>query len=316
MKILNKIISLTMAVIMLITATPVLQAAEFSTTLDMAELNELREEISSSMPEPRELKTTKNYEGIPSIKKLKQRYAEAEENYKQAIKDFTKNTNEQELENYKLYIEKLKSEAKLKAKTNKEYNGFSSEEERYEANFYTLLLGDMERARQTEDFFFNDRLQRAACVTVCGLLGVALGFVSEFVVSSVSFTWLTIGGGLIGLVLGALLIPPAEMPMIDPNLSADLMKYEFLKNPFRYAALFNKHGYDDFTTFYSQSEGCAQILYDVIDIEYYISRNPNMDNVICSIYTRSNKWKDLDTEKRVVYLHNLAERLRAEAKSN
>ena len=48
MKKVNKIISSVMAIIMLITATPVLQAAEFSATLDRTELNELRKEYSKA----------------------------------------------------------------------------------------------------------------------------------------------------------------------------------------------------------------------------------------------------------------------------
>lgn len=87
----------------------------------------------------------------------------------------------------------------------------------------------------------------------------------------------------------------------------------FLIDYFRYAALFNKRGYDDFTAFYSKSQDCAQLLYDVIDIEYYVSLNPNIDNVIHRIYTRSNKWQDLNMEKKASYLHSYAERLRAEA---
>ena len=60
---LNKIISLFMSVIMLVTALPALQAEDFTTSLNMAELNELKQEIAIVVGQ-----APFNYSSIPSAK--------------------------------------------------------------------------------------------------------------------------------------------------------------------------------------------------------------------------------------------------------
>ena len=65
--------------------------------------------------------------------------------------------------------------------------------------------------------------------------------------------------------------------------------------------------------FYNQSDDCAKVLNDVVDIEYYISMNPTVDNMQERLYTQTAYWQKLDEAEKTEYLHNLAERLRAEA---
>ena len=89
MKLLNKIISLTMTVIMFFTFTPV-QASDFAASLDTQQLKQLKQEIKSSitvdLPEFRSI----YYNGIPDLKTIQKRYAIARENYEQAFNTFTR----------------------------------------------------------------------------------------------------------------------------------------------------------------------------------------------------------------------------------
>ena len=181
MKILNKIISLTMSVVMLITATPVLQAAEFSTTLDRAELNELREEISSSMPADGWLKAKKKtYEGLPDAQTIEARYKQAVENNKRNLERFKLNNSSQE---YESYVEFLKEEAMKRVKEDPKYFGEKSEEEMLRDAFYTVLYDEMEKAKDIEKQYedYKDGYYTLAATTtiVAGAIAFAVSLYSS-----------------------------------------------------------------------------------------------------------------------------------------
>ena len=67
---------------------------------------------------------------------------------------------------------------------------------------------------------------------------------------------------------------------------------------------------------YGKSQRCAQALNDAVDIEYYVSANPNnFENAKDKLYVGTIDWYEMEPEARAEYLHNFAERLRAEAKA-
>ncbi|MCR5504584.1 MAG: hypothetical protein K6E94_03335 [Elusimicrobiaceae bacterium] len=97
-------------------------------------------------------------------------------------------------------------------------------------------------------------------------------------------------------------------------MTSDEAKTKFLENPFQALSLFDRAGASDLEGFYNKSEDCARVLNDAVDIEYYISLNPSVENMKARLYTQTAYWRDLTTEEKTEYIHNLAERLRAEAK--
>lgn len=314
MKTLKKAISLTMSVVMLITAAPVLQAAEFSTTLDMAELNALREEISSSMPADGWLKAKKKtYEGLPDAQTIEARYKQAVENNKRNLERFKLNNSSQE---YESYVEFLKEEAMKRVKEDPKYFGEKSEEEMLRDAFYTVLYDEMEKAKDIEKQYedYKDGYYTLAATTtiVAGAIAFAVSLYSSL--ESIA-GW--VGLGTVAVVAGAfcLFTSPAR-PYFPSNLTPDERKNQFLENPFYTLAMFNKSGASDLEGFYNGSEDCAKVLNDAVDIEYYISMNPAIDNMQERLYTQTAYWQKLDSEQKTEYLHNLAERLRAEAKAN
>lgn len=311
MKILNKIISLIMAVIMMITATPVLQAADFTAELDRAELNELKKEINSSVKVKFD-EVNPLFEGIPSLETLKQRYDIARKNYEQNLKSFSKQETKQSKEDYERYIEFLKQEAQKRIETDSRYDGFMSEEEQKQVAFYTVLLEEMEKSDEERDIYCTKRAGDIGVGLFVGILAATIAYESW-----ASTAGVIIAGGVgatVAMLLMFLLISPAKQPVFNPALFPQELIADFLSNPFLNLALFNQRGVDDFGVFYVKNRDCAQVLYDAVDIEYYTSLNPSVENMRARLYTQAIDWHYLTTEQRVDYIHNLAERLRAEAK--
>ena len=311
MKLLNKIISLTMAVIMLFTASPVLQASDFAINLDTQQLNELRREINSSITKDFD-KVTPLFEGIPDLPTLQQRYIMAKENYEQNLKTFAKQETKQSKKDYERYIEFLEKEAQKRIQTDSRYNGFMDEEEKEQVAFYSVLLDEIEKSDKERETYRNRMIGNIFTGLLFGMMVGVVAYVSD-----ASTIGILISGGIgatIAMLLMFLFIIPAKQPVFNPSLFPSELIAKFLYNPFLNLALFNKRGVNDFGAFYIKSEKCAQILYDAVDIEYYVSRNPTIENMRAKLYTRSIDWHLLDTEKRVSYLHTLAERLRSEAK--
>ena len=323
MKIMNKIVSLIMTVVMLFTATPVLQAADFATELDRSELNELRKEISVSISETMFKKDPKSenqlYENVPGVDVLKKRYDLALENYKENLKIYANENNSKE--NAK-YIEELREIAKQKIQDNpKLYYGFHSEQEKERIAFYTVLYEEMEKASSVERHFDNIwdlkflgfiGYVTGAVLAICGL---------TYTASSLYFVGITVAGvSFLTMLVGLLFpIPSPKSYFNDINTSynsestINRMKEKFLEDPFLALSMFGKGGVDDFALFYIKNQSCAQLLYDAIDIEYYVSKNQNLGNMQARLYSQTIYWQDLTNNQRADYIHNLAERLRAEA---
>ena len=316
---LNKIISLAMSVIMLITASPVLQAADFSTNLNIAELNELREEISASLPEPKGLKTKKIiYDGLPNIEAIKKRYAQARANYEQNLQKFANQETKQDEEDYDRYIEFLKSEARQRVKQDSRYNGFRTEKEAEQVAFYTVLLEENKKSNEERKHYRDCTMMN---ISVGSLVGVIVFGLAEHLapyspyVASRSIVGPIISGCISAAVVISImfLLNSPSKPVFNPSMFSEELISEFLSNPFRNLSLFDKRASDS-EMFYNKSKDCAQILNDAVDIEYYISLNMSVENMQARLYTQTIDWHYLTTEERADYIHNLAEHLRAEAK--
>ncbi len=310
MKLFNKIIGVTMAVIILFTSFP-MRAADFDINLDTQQLNELKREINSSITKEFE-ETPLLFEGIPDLETLRQRYITARENYEQNLKIFTKQKTKQSKKDYERYIEFLKEEAQKRIQTDSKYDGFINEKEKEQVAFYSVLLEEIEKSDKERETYYN----RMIGDIFTGLLaGIVVGVIAY--ASDANIIGILISGGIgatIVMLLMFLFIAPAKQPVFNPSLFPSELIAKFLDNPFLNLAKFNKREVNDFGAFYIKSKDCAQVLYDAVDIEYYISRNPTIENMQAEIYTRSIVWHNLTTEKKAEYIHNLAERLRAEAK--
>ena len=128
MELTKKLISLTMAVIMTVTATPVLQASDL-VNLDMTELNELRQEILPSITDPNNFITNGETEEMPTLKELQDRYKEVIKRYKKL------NTRKA-----RKAVEKKKQEALEIANQMKEFDEFIDEDEKAEVACPALWL--------------------------------------------------------------------------------------------------------------------------------------------------------------------------------
>lgn len=312
MKTLNKIISLTMVVIILITASPVLQAADFFAALNKAELKELREEISSSLPE-HELKI------LPRLSDIKQRYKKAIVNYKNNLKVISEDSSKKNIQDYEEYLQFLREEARKRIRKDARYDGFQSEEEKEQVAFYTILVEELTNAQQYKDDRYKERfycvVDSMAVTVFVGLgLGMLVTYLTEVFLDLADEVSVPLGmGTMFGVMaIGALIAVPAK-PYFNFNLTPRELLSNFVANPFTAIAKFNTGATDDFRIVYNKSQSCAQALYDVVDIEYYTSFNPNLENIRARLYTYTIDWYEMTTEDRVDYLHNVAERLRAEA---
>ncbi len=291
MKEIKKLVSLALAVMML-NVTPI-QAADL-VNLDMAELNDLRKEIKTSITiNNNSNKDGEIFDGIPSVKELKKRYNESVKTYKKLEKE------------YKKLVKKSKKE-----EVNEEWDDVA---------FYTVLYEDIERAN-------IEKINRSKHISHDAVKGGLYGSLAGGVISVdlrlmganrilCRYIWLFYT--YLGLTLGFIISPSrAPAPIfnysLDPKIAQNT-KNEFLNDPFGNLALFGTGGANDFGSFYIMGKDFAQILYDTVDIQYYVSRNPSLENIGSIIYTRTKYWDDMNNEERIVYLHGAAEILREQA---
>ncbi len=309
MKEIKKLISLVMATIMLITSAPVLQASDLA-NLDMAEINELKQEILPSIMDSDDFKEDGRIsEGIPSLRQLKKRYKEALKNYEKRFKEFSESDTKQSIEESIEYIRYKQSEAIISAQTDMTYGGFESEEEQQTVDFYNRLYKDLEKRALSEE----TRQVELECY--CAAIGVGTISVAGICGAAFGLPGLAIGG-IAGLFVSSIVTLTSVIGSKHifgtpgKKLSPIGIKSQFVEKPFESLALLNTRGDNDFKELYKI---CPDVLYDVIDIEWYVSRNLTIDNMKHRVYPQTTEWKNLTTPERIFYLHDVAERLRAEA---
>lgn len=127
-------------------------------------------------------------------------------------------------------------------------------------------------------------------------------------------------GFIILFFLGPLIIAlfsGAYTPAISPAFDEEKTLQMFTEKPFEYLADFEKKNKEfEYVNIYNKGPKAAQVLNDAVDIEYYVSANPdNLENIKDKLYIGTIDWYEMEPEARAEYLHNFAERLRTEAKA-
>lgn len=312
-----------MSLIMLITATPALQAEAFSTSLNMEEFKALSQEIDSAIakaetpnPDP-----YMSYDGIPDVETLRLRYQLALKNYEEGLK---KNYNKEAEEEAEKYFNALQERAEKDLEQNPDdYQYYRTTKEQSRAAFYSTLYKEMKQAALSEEKLRKDLMAKE--IIFCS--GFAVGMfitvsgILLFEKMTSTATAMMIGGALVMVLALLFYTKPASTSYFgnvinavrDPSLSIDPLRSKFLDDPFWALAQFGRGGVDDFSILYKENQRCAQILWDVVDIEFYTSMNTTLDNMKDRIYTQTADWSRLSMQDQEAYLHNLAERLRAES---
>ena len=108
-------------------------------------------------------------------------------------------------------------------------------------------------------------------------------------------------------------IPTSEIQTY--NMITNEKVFDFLENPFAKLALFHERKKNDFKKFFHINRTAAQILFDAVYIEWYISNNPTFNNMKYRIYPLTAEWKAMSSaEERKDKLHEIAELLRVETR--
>ena len=314
MKLLKKAVSLMMAAIMFFATSPVLQASDFATNLNMAELEEFKKEIAASFPKT-EVFESSEY-NIPDLETIQKRYQKAVEYNQRMLDEADKEGTSTGDQEHFLYL--LMDEAYKRIKENPEYYGNKSEEEMMVDAFRDVMYDEMHNSLLMGKNYKDKQIKYytgTAIITIIIFVGTLVFPQALGATSSIALLFTAIGVAGISLLSMLLLLDPAK-PYFSADLSPEEAKNQFLKNPTKALSSFNKTGVDDFKIFYDKSKDCAKVLNDAVDVAYYTSLNPTTENMLAYLYTQTRYWRDLAPEIQETYLHNTAERLRAEAKRN
>lgn len=308
MKTIKRVISLVMAVIMLITGTPVLQASDLA--FDRAQMKELQKEISQ------DVKVGIYVDELPV--KLMNRYKQAKKNSELMLKKLNKiQLTEEQQKAAEEFINQLKEKAEELAKT-EEYE-IVPKPERQAAAFNSILFDSI--------LFDGDEYHGlgycGANMIVIGALTGGLGLIISEIALNIDILPLWLGdvgiyavqGGtvLVFIGLGLLIISlfsGAYRTVMDFGLDAKETAEVFSKKPFVFLSKFENEV--EYRNLYNK---CPELLQDAVDIEYYTSLNVTPQNMKEKLYIGSLEWYKASTEERAAYLHEFAERLRDEAKS-
>ena len=317
MKIIKRAISLVMAVIMLFTGTPTLQASDLA--FDRAQLAELQKEISLNVNT--DINLTKN-----SIKELMDKYKQAKINNEERIKKLNEKS-EADVETAKEYLEKLKEDVNEVVKT-EAYAKIPREERKIVAlstSMYNKIREEEKKIFQTDDpieltmyeFMTVAMMEILVGGTLWGL-GALLGSLAEdaslLTASRIGKIVAAIGFGqmvvllIFGLIEYAFVKP--YKPILSPSMNANDTTKVFSEKPFVFLNQFENEY--EYANLYQK---CPELLKDTVDIEYYVSRDPNSQNLKDKLFTQTLYWYNKKPQERVTELHKFAERLRAEAKA-
>ena len=316
MKTIRRAISLVMAVIMLITGTPALQASDLA--LDRAQIVELQQEILQdveiNVPDP--------------VQILRARYDKSVENNELSLARLNEKLQGEAVEAIKERLNGLKEQAKELAKSER-YTKISREE-RKQVALNSLVFSEIKEIFQDQDFLesFGDGLlwASAGCMAVGSIIKLIhwtrWGFAhfSYFSPGATPgyFKSLAAGEGFLStgviLLVATIIIElftASYTPVIDLSLNADETSRIFSEKPFTFLARF-----ENGVEYANLNKKCPELLRDAVDIEYYTSLDSaTLGNMKDKAYIETIEWYEMTTEDRTTYLHNLAERLRAEARA-
>ena len=312
MKTLKKILSLVMSAILLITTNSALQATQID-GVQMEEIKELRSAII------KEVKKEKLYSNIPEPKDMISRHDLAVKNYEDNLKALDKSLEGRDAKDIKKHLNQLKKVAEYTAKHDERYL-VVPEPDRQMAAFNTLLFADTDNEDlEIISFIFSG----IWALSALGLLVVKSGEAIK--------TYKSVSGES-GCLLPALailtlvvaiaafiieLFSGAYTPVISPSFDEEKTLQMFTEKPFIYLADFKEKNEEfEYGNIYRKGPKAAQVLNDAVDIEYYVSANPdNLENIKEKLYIGTIDWYEMTPEARAEYLHKFAERLRTETKA-
>ena len=307
MKTTKRIICLAMAVIMLITGTPALQAGE-AFNLDKTQMKELRQDILQDLN--KDILKVKD-----PVKELMARYQQAKKNAEARLQEINKvQLTEDQQKAAEEHVNQLKEKAEELAKT-EEYVLYVPKPERQAAAFNGILLTDI---LLTSDDLENYAFKAFYTGVVMEILGLILIYIEDVRRTPKWFKILTRTNRTAGFLIIAealfVMFVSAYTPMIAPSLGAEETCELFSEKPFYFLAKFDEQkeaAYNEFANMYGK---CPQALQDAVLIEEVVSANPNSQNMKEKLYIGSLGWYKDSVKDRTDYLHNFAERLRVESK--
>lgn len=289
MKSLKKIISLTMAAVMIITATPILQAKELLNNLNTEEFRGLMADITSTVENAQnKMVINPAYGNIPNLETLKARY----------------NIKIKRQKGVRKYAKSVKQKAKQKIDGDPRYNDFTDETQERLA-FNSVLLDELTEAEVSE----------IAKKTTTNSMKI-LDYESWENFYNIAYTLFVLDAYFYSFVLLLFYVEEPKIPyfkigVLDKN-PAETIKWQFLEDPYYALYNFGTKGADDFTMIYYAGEDAAQLLWDAVDLRYYAYKNPTYENLKDFLYPQTIDWQYLTYEKKIEFLHNAADRMRAE----
>ena len=291
MKALKKIISLTMAAVMVITAMPVVQAAELANNVNTEELSGLMEDVTSTVAEAQNEGVIKPvYENIPDLETLRARY----------------NIKIEKQKGVRKYVKTIKKKAENLIATDSRFEGLHKHTQNRLA-FFTVLRDDLIEAVESEN------AGKATTNTMKSLNhnlyhNIVRAVYISMVLDAFAYSFI--------LLLFYFDFPDISyfnLTLNDPN-PVNTISWQFASDPYYALHHFGEYDVDDFGTMYYAGEKTAQLLWDAIDIRYYTYQNPTEENLKEFLNIQSIDWYDLSTDEQIENLHNWAVHLRAEAR--
>ena len=302
MKTIKKVISSIVAVIMLITDYPVLQAGDIVLNVDRTQIAELQKEILQ------DVKVDLNKSKDP-VKDLMDRYKQA----------------------------KLNTEAEIKKKAQEAWNEYvnklKDKNTRNQVVLSTILFMMIEyeaKYRKVSSFIWKEPvcvlgisevgstsvMNTTSSMLESALKGHRIGGKLSFDVMDLFDFNNTAGciktGSTIALLATVVMkLPMGYTPVIHPSLNENETTRMFSEQPFEFLNQFEQQRFE-YENLYKK---CPELLRDSVDIEFYVSLNPSLENMRAKLFTTTSDWKTLSIEERKAYLKDLSERLRAEAKA-
>ena len=237
---------------------------------------------------------------------------------------FKKNQNKYIDEETMKLIKQVEQEAEETIKKDSRYKKIKDKKERKKVALYTNIFMKDDRITEIGKIFAG---VSAVLVFLCALqiFNLFVGCETSLLTIlfeklfnlSIDFQELEIMGGVVGLIMFIILVlcTNSYVPKIAFGFDDEKVFQMFTEKPFDYLADFNNIA--EYINIYKRNHKAAQVLNDAVDIEYYLSLNPNpsLEDAKEKLYTQTIDWYDLTADQKAEYLHTFAERLRTEAKA-
>ena len=314
MKTAKKVISLVMAVIMLFTGTPALQASDLA--FDRAQLAELQKEILPDVkPDLNQVKDPVQ-ELIARRNEMKNHSESLIVKFEQLIKSIAESTKIDNIKNAVQLMERASKKIQIDPRFEK-----IPEDEQMKVAISTVLVNRISVADKSSEDFAAAYASIALMLAGIGIFWVIFGEGDPIKILEKIGIEITDRGLCAGALIAAILMmviavisSGSYLPVISSSSSDDEAFEAFSEKPFE---LLSKFGEPDFYIMYNRGPKSAEILTDTQDILYYTARKGiDIENSIDIIKTKTVDWRvSMSAKDRAYCLHERAESLRAEATS-